>query len=149
MSHTETALGLFSEGANCAQAVLCSFADELKLDKAAAMKIPASFGGGMKQALTCGAVTGALMVLGMKYAVTDHTDMKEKARITAITRKFNTWFISRHGTLSCKELLGVDISTKEGHDEAAAKGVFKSECPRLIASAIELLEEMGREEVKN
>jgi C_GCAxxG_C_C family probable redox protein len=147
MNHTETALGLFKDGANCAQAVLCAFADDLRLDKAAAMKIPASFGGGMKQALTCGAVTGALMVLGMKYAVADHTDMKEKARITAITRDFASRFKAGHGALGCKELLGIDISTKEGHDEAAAKGLFKSECTRFITSAIEILEQMGKEKL--
>jgi C_GCAxxG_C_C family probable redox protein len=142
MSHTDTALTLFKGGANCSQAVLIAFAPELGLDHAAAVKIPASFGGGMKQALTCGAVTGALMALGMKYAVIDTTDMKEKVRITEITRKFANRFITRHGTLCCKDLLGIDISIKEGHDQAAAKGLFKSECPQFIASAIAILEEM-------
>jgi C_GCAxxG_C_C family probable redox protein len=142
MSHTDTALELFKGGANCAQAVLVSFADDLHMGKDIAMKVPASFGGGMKQALTCGAVTGALMVLGMKYGCPDHTNMKEKARITAITRDFANRFRAKHGTLGCKELLGIDISTKEGHDEAAAKGLFKSECTSFIATAIEILEEM-------
>lgn len=142
MSRTERALGLFAEGANCAQAVLASFEEQTGLKRNEAIRIAGSFGGGMKQALTCGAVTGALMVLGMKYCSADHTDMKEKARITAITRDFATRFIARHGTLSCKDLLGLDISTKDGHDEAAAKGLFKSECTRFIASAIEILEEM-------
>lgn len=145
MSRKEKALGLFAEGANCAQAVLASFADETHLAHADSMKIAASFGGGMKQALTCGAVTGALMVLGMRYGCADHTDMNEKARITAITRDFATRFIARHGTLSCKDLLGIDISTEQGHDKAAARGLFKSECTRFVASAVEILEETARQ----
>jgi C_GCAxxG_C_C family probable redox protein len=142
MSHTTEALELFAAGANCAQAVLAAFGDQTGLENDKAIRIAGSFGGGMKQALTCGAVTGALMVLGMKYGCSDHTDMKEKARITAITRDFSTRFIARHGTMSCKDLLGLDISTRDGHDKAAAKGLFKSECTRFIASAVEILEEM-------
>jgi C_GCAxxG_C_C family probable redox protein len=145
MSHDQTAQNLFKGGAKCAQAVLISFAPETGLDRATAMKIAGSFGGGIKQALTCGAVTGALMVLGMKYGCADHTDMKEKARITAITRDFAARFKARHNALGCKELLGIDISTKEGHDEAAAKGLFKSECSRFIASAVEIIEKMMTE----
>ena len=144
MSRQEDALQLFSDGANCAQAVLASFSRQTGLEHGKAVRIAGSFGGGMKQALTCGAVTGALMVLGLKYGCEDHTDMKEKARITAITRDFEMRFIARHGTLSCKDLLGIDISTKEGHDQAAAKGLFKSECTRFITSAVEILEEMSR-----
>jgi C_GCAxxG_C_C family probable redox protein len=143
MSHTENALGLFAEGANCAQAVLAAFNDQTGLEQDKAIRIAGSFGGGMKQALTCGAVTGALMVLGMKYGSPDHTDMKEKARITAITRGFATHFIARHGTVSCRDLLGLDISTKEGHDEAVAKGLFKSQCTQFISSAVAILEEMS------
>ncbi|HSV26256.1 MAG TPA: C-GCAxxG-C-C family protein [Sedimentisphaerales bacterium] len=143
MSRSEKALGIFSEGANCAQAVLASFTDETHIDRADSMKIAASFGGGIKQALACGAVTGALMVLGMRYGCTDHTNMKEKARITAITRDFQARFVAKHGSLSCKDLLGVNISTKQGHDEAAARGLFKSECTRFVASAVEILEEMA------
>ncbi len=142
MSRTTEALELFAAGANCAQAVLAAFEDQTGLERDKAIRIAGSFGGGMKQALTCGAVTGALMVLGMKYGCADHTDMKEKARITAITRDFATRFIACHGTVSCRDLLGIDISTKEGHDEAAAKGLFKSECRRFITSAVEILEEM-------
>jgi len=143
MSHQEDALQLFSCGANCAQAVLASFGAQVGLEHEQAIKIAGSFGGGMKQALTCGAVTGALMVLGLKYGCPDHTDMKEKARITAITRDFEMRFVAHHGTLCCKDLLGIDISTKEGHDEAAAKGLFRSECTRFITSAVEILEEMA------
>jgi C_GCAxxG_C_C family probable redox protein len=145
MARSDNALQLFKEGANCAQAVLGSFRDITGLERDASIRVAASFGGGMKQALTCGAVTGALMVLGLKYGSADHTDMKEKARITAITRDFAARFRARHGTLSCLELLGIDISTKEGHDAAAARGLFKTQCPLFISSAIEIIDEMSRE----
>lgn len=145
MTRKDDALKLFSKGANCAQSVIAAFGDQTGLDKTTSMKAAGSFGGGMKQALTCGAVTGALIVLGMKYCCADHTNMKEKARITEITRDFAKRFKAKHGTLSCKELLGIDISTKAGHDEAAAKGLFKSECTKFISSAVAILEEMATE----
>jgi C_GCAxxG_C_C family probable redox protein len=139
-SRNLTALKLFSEGANCAQAVLAAFADDLHLDRPTALKIAASFGGGMKQGLTCGAFTGALMVLGIKHGSPDHTDKNEKEKITALTRDFAERFKRQHKCLSCTELLGIDVTTKSGHDQAAAQGLFRTRCPQFITTAVELLE---------
>ncbi|MFA6003960.1 MAG: C-GCAxxG-C-C family protein [Elusimicrobiota bacterium] len=142
MSHNDKALKLFSEGANCAQSVLAAFCDETGLDQAQALKAAACFGGGMKQGLTCGAVTGGLIVLGLKHGCADHKDAAAKTRITALTREFAAYFQKRHKACACKDLLGVDISTQAGHDAAAAQGLFKSKCPLLIASAVEVLEQI-------
>ena len=67
MSHTDLALSRFSEGFSCSQSVLAAFAPELGLDADAALRVSAAFGGGMgRLGDTCGAVTGALMVLGLR-----------------------------------------------------------------------------------
>lgn len=58
---------LLDEGFNCSQIVLSSFAEDLGLDSEMANKVATCFGGGMGSGDTCGAVTGALMVLGLKY----------------------------------------------------------------------------------
>jgi C_GCAxxG_C_C family probable redox protein len=96
---------------NCAQSVLLSFADDLNLDEMTAKKISLGFGGGMAMAETCGAVTGAYMVLGLKARHDAKTmqEMKEETKLAV--RKFNELFIAKHGSLKCKKLLGVDIST--------------------------------------
>lgn len=126
---------------NCAQSVLLSFASEFNLDEMTALKISAGFGGGMGMAETCGAVTGAYMVLGMKAESEGKTIQEIKNETKVAVKKFNEIFIAKHGSLKCKRLLGVDISTPEGSAEANAKGLYISVCSGLVASAAEILEE--------
>lgn len=125
---------------NCAQSVFSSFAEDLKLDKKTALKIASGFGGGMACAEICGAVTGAYMVIGMKHGHTN-IGLQEKGHTKELIRKFNKQFISKHGSLKCKELLGCDISTNRGLKKAQEKDAFNEFCPQFVASACDLLEE--------
>lgn len=126
---------------NCAQSVLLSYAADINLEEATALKIASGFGGGMTMGETCGAVTGAYMVLGLKISSKGKTYPEIKAEAKEAVRKFNSLFIARHGSLQCKKLLGVDISTAEGAAEAVAKNLYTTTCVDLVASAAELLEE--------
>lgn len=126
---------------NCAQSVLLSFANELNLDEMTAQKIALGFGGGMVMAETCGAVTGAYMVLGLKAQTGAKTMAEMKTETKVAVRKFNELFGAKHGSLKCKKLLGVDISTPEGAAEANAKNLFDTVCVELVASAADILEE--------
>jgi C_GCAxxG_C_C family probable redox protein len=125
---------------NCAQSVLLSYANELNLDEMTALKIAAGFGGGMAIAETCGAVTGAYMVLGMKVQGEDKTIQEIKTETKTAVKKFNELFIAKHGSLKCKKLLGVDISTPEGSAVANEKNLFNVICSDLVGSAAEILE---------
>lgn len=126
---------------NCAQSVLLSFAPELKLDDMTAVRIAAGFGGGMGRAKTCGAVTGSYMVLGMMAQTKSKSIQEIKDETKAAVKKFNELFLSRHGSLSCKKLLGVDISTPEGAVTAKDNDLYSSVCAELVASACDILEE--------
>jgi C_GCAxxG_C_C family probable redox protein len=126
---------------NCAQSVLLSFAEDLKLDEKIALRIALGFGGGMGRAKTCGAVTGAYMVLGMKAQTHGKTIQEIKAETKVAVRSFNELFIAKHGSLTCKKLLGVDISTPEGSAKANENNLFDTICTHLVASATEILEE--------
>ena len=126
---------------NCAQSVLLSHTEDLNIDKMTALRIALGFGGGMAMAETCGAATGAYMVLGLKVKPEGKTIQEMKAESKAAVRKFNEFFIAKHGSLKCKKLLGVDISTPEGAAEANEKHLFDSVCVELVASAAEILEE--------
>ena len=65
----EEARNLFLQGHNCAQAVLCAFAEDLGIDNAMARRMSACFGGGLGgQREVCGAVSGMCMALSLKYA---------------------------------------------------------------------------------
>lgn len=125
---------------NCSQSVFSSFAEDLKIDEATALKLSSGFGGGMACAETCGAVTGAYMVIGMKHG---HAicDPDAKAFTKTQIKKFNELFIKKNGSLICKELLGVDISTEEGAAKANSEELFGLLCPGLVESACDILEE--------
>ncbi len=125
---------------NCAQTVFSLFADDLGIDEKTALRIASGFGGGMACAETCGAVTGAYMVIGMKHGhATSNQDDKEKTK--QLIKKFNNGFIKEHGALICKNLTGFDISTPEGSAAANKADVFKTECPLFIKTACNLLEQ--------
>lgn len=126
---------------NCAQSVLLTFAEEIHLEKNAALAIASGFGSGMTIGETCGAVTGAYMVLGLKINNEQKTVQELKAESKARIRRFNDLFIARHGSLQCKKLLGFDLSTPEGIQQAGEKNLFDTVCATLVASAAEILEE--------
>lgn len=126
---------------NCAQSVLLSFAGELNLEEKTALRIAGGFGSGMTMGETCGAVTGAYMVLGMKINPEGKPIQLIKADTKEAVRKFNSLFIAKHGSLQCKKLLGVDISTPEGAARAVELNLYNTRCADLVASAAEILEE--------
>lgn len=135
---TDLILERFSQF-NCSQTVFSLFASELGINEKAALKIASGFGGGMTRAETCGAVTGAYMVIGMKHGH-DILDQEKKANTKMLIQKFNLEFEKKHDSLICKKLTGYDISTDEGAQSARENGVFVTKCPLFIQSACEILE---------
>jgi C_GCAxxG_C_C family probable redox protein len=132
----------FQSGLNCAQAVLGEFADALGLEVGSAHKIACGFGGGMgRLGHTCGAVTGAIMVIGLAACGSDPRDMTSRTGTYALVRSFVEEFEARHGSVSCRDLLGCDISTPEGYGEAARQRLFSERCPQYVQDAIEILED--------
>lgn len=125
---------------NCAQTVFSLFAEDLGLDETTALKISSAFGGGMACAETCGAATGAYMVIGMKHGHFTN-DSKAKAKTKALVKQFNEKFKAAHGSLICKGLIGFDISTPEGAATASAEEVHDTLCIKFIKTACDLLEE--------
>jgi len=142
-NRSDKAVSIFKEGINCSQAVLSSFADDFGLDKDMALKLAAGFGGGMgRMAQTCGAVTGAYMVIGLKHGAVTAQDRAAKEHTYQVVRDFNDRFKARNKSLICKELLNCDISTPEGFEEAKQKGLLTTVCPKMVRDAVEILEEM-------
>jgi C_GCAxxG_C_C family probable redox protein len=137
------AVSLFEQGFNCSQAILATYGEEFGLNHEAALKVASGFGGGMgRSALTCGAVTGAFMVLGLKYGPGDVKDKRAKEHTYELVREFVVKFKSRNGSIFCSKLLGCDISTPAGAEIARQKGLFDSVCPKMVQEAAEILEEM-------
>ncbi len=131
----EAAVASFLQGSPCAQAVLTGFAGRYGLSREHAARVGCAFGGGMPAAgQICGAVSGALMVLGLALGEAADDEGAQK-RTGAAAQELWTQFQARHGSVSCRELLGVDIGTSEGLNAAMRKGVFRSVCPALVRDA--------------
>ena len=113
MNHADSAEKYFSNNYNCSQAVFTTFATEMGLDEELALKIATQFGGGARKGEMCGAVSGALMVLGLKYGHCHAQNDEEKANAYRIAEDFMNRFIKEKGTVVCRELLGYDVSKKE------------------------------------
>ncbi len=141
MSDVEKAVSGFEKEFNCCQAVLSTYGPRFGLDRELALKLAAGFGGGIgHQGETCGAVTGAIMVIGLKAFGTRDEDSSEKTY--GLTDQFLERFKARHGSILCRELLGCDISTPQGLQAARDKGLFKKRCPNFVRVSAEILEEL-------
>jgi C_GCAxxG_C_C family probable redox protein len=138
----EKAVERFNNGFNCSQAVFGSYSEQFGLNFDRALKIATGFGGGMRIGETCGAVTGAFMVLGLKYGNTTAQDRQAKEKTYEMIIEFTNRFKARNGSVVCRELLGCDISTQEGQKKARDEGLFSSVCPEMVKNAAEILEEM-------
>ncbi|UCH88361.1 MAG: C_GCAxxG_C_C family protein [Thermoplasmata archaeon] len=143
MSKVEDALKLFDEGFSCSQAICAVYGKQFGLERETAFKIAGAFGGGMgRMGETCGAVTGAFMVIGLKYGMTDVNDKDAKERTIEAVNEFVNKFNERNGSIVCKKLLGYDLSTPEGRKEVSEKGLTKKICPQFIKDAAEILEQI-------
>ena len=143
MSHSEIAQIAHQEHFNCAQSVLSAYASELGLARDPALKIATGFGGGMgRLAATCGTVTGAFMVLGLKYGMVDGANQADKEKTYALVQEFARQFKARCGALECRDLLGCDLNTPEGWQTARDEQLFTTRCPHFIQAATEILDQL-------
>ncbi len=143
MSRKENVTATFREGFNCAQSVFSTFSEELGLDCETALKIAGAFGGGMcNQGKTCGAVTGALMVLGLKFPRLDPKSDDQKEMIRNFGEDFMIDFEERNNDHTyCRDLLDCDLSTPEGLRFAKENDLRKN-CEKFVQDAVAILEEI-------
>jgi C_GCAxxG_C_C family probable redox protein len=139
----DDAEAIFNGGFSCAQAVCLAFADDYGIDRETALKLSCGLGGGMSHTdNVCGAVTGALMVIGMKYGRTRVDDLAAKEKTYEVAKEFVAEFFQRNHSLRCTELLGYNLANLRELGLAKEKGAFKAKCPLLVRSAAEILEEI-------
>ncbi len=130
----------FLESMNCSQAILETYAPEFGMSVENARKVAAAFAGGMGMGSECGAVTGAFMVIGMKYGKTRDDDSRADSETFKRLAEFVKEFKAKHGHIECSVLLETDMGTPEGVKEAAGKGHFTNRCPAFVKTAALLLE---------
>jgi len=136
----DVALQRFKTGYNCCQSVLMTLADRYGLDEALAARLATAFGVGMARGGTCGAVSAAVMVLGLAHGGGGTDGMAAKLATYARAKLFYSRFIERHGTLICRDLLRLDPSTPDGLAKARQENLFMTTCIPLVADAVELVQ---------
>ena len=140
MNKADKALELFSNNFNCSQSVLTAFAADFGLDEQLALKLGTSLGGGARNGDICGAVSGALLVLGLKYGHYEVDNNEQKSRAYQIAVDYINRFKEANGSIVCRELLGYDLTKTDEMACIKEKGLFGDICPKMIKSSVEILE---------
>ena len=132
-NRSETAVLFHRErNMNCAQSVLCAFGDRTGLPEETAMAIAEGFGGGVRSGEICGAVSGAVMALGLIKSA-EGEGMGHNPAVKSGTIEIAAAFRRENGCLRCRDLLA---SKKE------------KQCDKYIADAVNILEKMIEGETK-
>jgi C_GCAxxG_C_C family probable redox protein len=135
------ALATFEEGFNCAQAVLSAFGPDLGLEESMSLRAAQSFGGGIAhRGELCGALSGALIALGLRYGKTEGADDASRDRTYAKAAELLTRFEERFGSCHCRTLIGYDLTDPAQYAMAKESAVFRETCPRFVTEAAALLE---------
>ena len=143
MTKSEKALASFMNRFTCSSAVFSAFADELGLDDLMAKEIACGFGAGISQTGNiCGAVSGAVMVIGLKFGKVEAGDDTATEKTRSLVRQFMREFIAKNGSVNCTDLLGYNLSDPTEYAAAKNSGIFVKKCPLLVKDAADILDKI-------
>ena len=135
------AVELFKSGYNCSQAIVGAFADLYGLTREDALKVSASFGGGIgRMRETCGAACGLFILAGLKFGSTDAKDSDAKAENYRVVQELAEKFKQQNGFLKCRDLLGLSENVKESHrpEERTQQYYERRPCSKIVEDAARL-----------
>ncbi|MCF8218875.1 MAG: C-GCAxxG-C-C family protein [Bacteroidales bacterium] len=140
-SHTQTAMNYFGQGYNCAQSVFAAYSDRTKIGDSQSLKIATAFGGGIADTQkTCGAISGALMVLGASLYNPDNPVISKD-----IVKQYSQTLINlieeKYSTSHCAELIKIDFSKDNPLEENQQKEKDKI-CLQVIEDVCIILDQM-------
>jgi C_GCAxxG_C_C family probable redox protein len=142
-SKADKAAESFLSGFNCAQAVSATYAEEAGINREEMLKISCGLGAGMgRRQETCGAVTGAFLLIGCRHGNINPLDRNSVDKTYQLVRQFADRFAAKHGSISCKELLGCNLLTPEGQQYFKEHGFRESKCARYVHDSSEIIEDL-------
>ena len=131
MTKKEKAIELHDKRFNCCQAVACAFAEEIGVDEQILFKAGEGFGLGMGcMDGTCGALSGAIMLAGLKNSDGNTDTPATKASTYQLSKELLQKFKEKTGSTVCRELKGVDT------------GKILCSCPDCICAGVEIVEDV-------
>ena len=134
----EKAIELFKEGYNCSQSVVAAFADMYGFTPEQALKVSASFGGGIgRMRQTCGAACGLFMLGGLETGCTEGKNREGKEANYKVVQELAEEFRKRNGSLICAELLGLSKTapTPATPEARTAEYYQKRPCVKMVEEA--------------
>lgn len=144
MNRYEQAAAYHHKGFNCCQSVLAAYTDLTGLSEQASFDLGGGFGAGAQTGELCGAITGAILTLGMLTPVDEEDPVGSKRRTGKLAKEFQKRFQEKFGDLRCHPLLKREIQATE-ETPAAQELDLTNRCDILIVSAVEIIEEMRGE----
>jgi C_GCAxxG_C_C family probable redox protein len=140
----QVAMDRFLACYNCAQSVLYAYGPDLGLDRETALKVATGLGAGMGcRGEVCGALTGGILVLGLKYGRGGQQDRSATENTYQKTLELMTRFEQRHGSCFCRVLLdGCDLRTTEGRQHFKDHDLLHKTCVGCVQSVVEGLAEI-------
>lgn len=149
MNRVDKAAELFLEGFNCSQSVFAAFCDRFGMDEETAKRVSAGLGGGVgRMREVCGAVSGAVMVLGSIASATEGDDKESKAKNYELVREFAERFKQRHGgTVICRDMLKLNVPMENSvMPESRTAEYYKNRpCLKAVEDAADILTQMIKE----
>ena len=147
MTRREEAMENFKKGYNCSQAIVLAFADMLPVDRTLLLRLASSFGGGMGRLReVCGSVSGMFMIAGLLYGYDGPETGQIKAAHYAGIQELAKRFEEKHGTIICREMLGLSVRHDVPTPEARTAEYYKKRpCAEIIGDAAEILDQYIRE----
>jgi C_GCAxxG_C_C family probable redox protein len=138
---SEVAVEKFLSGYNCAQSVLHAYGQDLGLDAETALKLATGLGGGLgRRGEVCGAVTGGILALGLKFGRGNNADKSVAEPAYQKTRELMVAFERAHGSRTCRVLLdGCALQTPEGQRRFREQNLHQKTCVPFVRTVGEIL----------
>ncbi len=144
MGEKISAVTQFLKGYKCSQVVLEAFCNEFDLNPDIARKITIPLAGGSGIGGLCGAVSGALLVIGLKYGFTNPGDPVKTRIVIEKNREFVEKFKAIHSEINCNKLINLDVFSEKGAQEFVENNIKEIVCSKFVGDAVEILNEITK-----
>jgi C_GCAxxG_C_C family probable redox protein len=138
MGSSDDVIRLYNEGYDCAQCILKAMSGKVEFDEDTALRTISSMGMGLLEGSICGALLGALAVIGLKYG-SSSPDPSSRGIIIVKRAQLLMEFRKKYKGITCPEIMGVDVRKDEDNLKAFKEGIYEHFCPKMASDILEIL----------
>ncbi len=143
MNNTSKAIMMVKNGYQCSQAALAALGEQLGIERKQALRLATGFGGGIsRQGDICGAVSGAIMAIGLKYGYDEGPNVNAREKVFFLTQELIQRIKAEHGCYTCRGLIGMEWTGPESSKLFYEQGIPEKVCHNVIRDVVEIVEEI-------